>query len=114
MHIGKGDQAGFFIQFWRGIAVIAEDAEIFGPGAFAHHQYGQGFTGMGLPGRVSLGVFTDFDKRLLRGNHLFTQIAGRGTDVVTRHHHQTQLMVIAKQRRQALVVDQGNAAQDRD
>ncbi|MNR34473.1 hypothetical protein D3C85_1522480 [compost metagenome] len=52
---------------------------------------------MNLPGRILLRVFTDFDKGLAGGNHLFTQIAGGGADIVARHNHHAQLVMIAKQ-----------------
>ncbi|MNF17886.1 hypothetical protein D3C80_2216590 [compost metagenome] len=56
----------FLIKFWRGVTVVAKDAEVLRTGTFAHDQNGQGFTTMGLPVRIQLSVFTDFDKRLLR------------------------------------------------
>ncbi|MCY1558657.1 hypothetical protein D9M68_956110 [compost metagenome] len=96
MHIGKRDQAGFFIQHWGRVAVITEDAEVFGPGTFTHHQYRQGFSTVGLPGRIAPRVFTDSDKGLAGRRDLFTKITKRSSNVVAWHHHQTQLVVITE------------------
>ncbi|MNI54163.1 hypothetical protein D3C73_1090490 [compost metagenome] len=106
MHIGKRDKACLLVQLRRGITVVPQHAKVLGTGTFTHHQYGQGFSAMGLPDRVFLRILTDLDEGLLGRRDLFAHITERGTHVVAGHYHQTQLVVITEQRRQPLIVTQ--------
>ncbi|MNE12366.1 hypothetical protein D3C80_1051610 [compost metagenome] len=64
-----------------------------------------------LPGRIALGVFTDPGKRLGRRAELFTDITERGTHHIAGHQHQANLMMVAKQRSQPLVIEQRHHAE---
>ncbi len=57
MHIGKRQQALLPGQVRRGIAVVAQHAEDGRPGTFTHHQHGQRFALVFLPGGITLGIF---------------------------------------------------------
>ncbi|MNT96887.1 hypothetical protein D3C72_2390860 [compost metagenome] len=64
-----------------------------------------------LPGDVELGVLADGAKRRGGAADPLADIAQGGTDKIARHQHQADFMVIAKQRSQALVINQRNSAQ---
>ncbi|MNO00230.1 hypothetical protein D3C81_2200730 [compost metagenome] len=65
---------------------------------------------MAAPGRITLRVFTQLDEGLMGGLHLLTQVTHGCTNVIARHQHQAQFVVITKQRRQALIINQCHAA----
>ncbi|MNJ46074.1 hypothetical protein D3C77_411950 [compost metagenome] len=64
-----------------------------------------------LPGRVALGVLAQLGEGRSHRANLFADVTEGGANYIARHQHQTNLMMIAKQRGQALVVEQRNHTQ---
>ncbi|MNG93212.1 hypothetical protein D3C79_521690 [compost metagenome] len=106
MHVGKRQQALLFGEIGRGIAVIAQHAEMVCPGTFPDHQHGQRLALMFLPGRITLGIFAIMLERARGRTDTLADITNGGPDDIAGGEHQAQFMVIAKQRRQPLIVDQ--------
>ncbi|MDT4841455.1 hypothetical protein FQZ97_753080 [compost metagenome] len=113
-HVAEGGNAGLGTEQRRGVAAVAEDAEILRPRAFAYHQHSQRLALVGLPGRGLVGVRADLVQRLPGHGQLFAHIAVGGVQVVAGHHQQAQLVVIAEQRGQALVIGQCHDPEHRD
>ncbi|MCY1360140.1 hypothetical protein D9M69_467520 [compost metagenome] len=113
-HVAEGRDAELGAQPRRGVAAVAEDAEVLRPRAFAYHQHRQRLALVALPGRSLVGIGADLAQRRLGQGQLLARIAVGRVQVVAGHHQQAQLMVVAKQRRQALVIDQRHPSEDRD
>ncbi|MDT4856897.1 hypothetical protein FQZ97_913000 [compost metagenome] len=113
-HVAECGDAGLVAQQRRGIAVVAEDAEVLRPRAFTYDQHRQRLALVGLPGRRLVGVGADLAQRRLGQDQLLAYIAVGSVQVVAGYHQQAQLVVVAKQRSQALVIGQCHDPEHRD
>ncbi|MNC22469.1 hypothetical protein D3C75_704710 [compost metagenome] len=111
VHIGERQQALFPGKVRCGIAVVAKHAEVVCPRTFAHHQHGQRLAFVLLPGSITLGIFAIMLEGPRCGTDALADITNGGTHDIAGGEHQAQFVVVAKQRRQALVVDQCHRAQ---
>ncbi|MNE80741.1 hypothetical protein D3C80_1773410 [compost metagenome] len=106
MHIAEGDQPGFLAQFRGGVAVVAKQAEVRSPRTLPHHQHGQGFARMLLPGQIAPGVLAYCGKWLGRRTDALADIAERSANHIAGYQHQADLVMVAKQRGEPLVIGQ--------
>ena len=109
--VAECHQAVFLRQLRRGIAVVAKQAEVFRPGALTHYKYGERLALVAGPGGRQGRVLADLAERLGGTADFFPHVVHRSADVVARHHHQAQFVVVTEQRGQALIVEHRHRGQ---